>query len=84
LPGEQLEEVEREIVETVRAADPKAEVTFTFHRNPMVCPLDEAVVTVLYGPRGEGAHAAEEWVDLPSVAACTRVLMDTARRFWQI
>ena len=119
LPGERLDEVELEIVETVRAADPKAEVTFTFHRSPMVCDLDETVVTalsaaaeaahgtppilagvgywtdaaifadagiptVLYGPGGEGAHAAVEWVDLPSVIDCARVLMDTARRFWQI
>jgi acetylornithine deacetylase len=34
-----------------------------------------------YGPAGAGAHAAVEWVDIPSVVRCARVLADTARRF---
>jgi acetylornithine deacetylase len=119
LPGEELEEVRRELEEVVRAADPQAELTVPFYRNPMRCNSDEPVVraltaaaeadagsppmaagvgywtdaavfadagipTLLYGPAGEGAHAAVEWVDLDSVAACARVLVDTARRFWQI
>ncbi len=32
------------------------------------------VPTVLFGPCGEGAHAIEEWVDLPSTAAVADVL----------
>jgi acetylornithine deacetylase len=39
------------------------------------------VPTVLYGPRGEGAHAREEWVDLESVARCADVLTAVAAEF---
>jgi acetylornithine deacetylase len=35
---------------------------------------------VLYGPRGEGAHAAEEWVEVESLARCAAVYAETARR----
>jgi len=119
LPGEEMEEVRRELEEVVRAADAQAGLTVTFQRSPMRCDPGEPVVqaltaaagtesgsppavggvgywtdaailadagvpTLLYGPSGEGAHAAVEWVDLASVAACARVLVDTARRFWQI
>jgi acetylornithine deacetylase len=37
--------------------------------------------SLLYGPGGAGAHAAEEWVDLASVLGCARVVADAARRF---
>jgi acetylornithine deacetylase len=39
------------------------------------------VPTVNYGPSGEGAHAAVEWVDLESVVTTARVLVESARRF---
>lgn len=39
------------------------------------------IPTVMFGPAGAGAHAAEEWVDLPSVVACAEVLADVAIRF---
>jgi acetylornithine deacetylase len=39
------------------------------------------IPTVDYGPTGEGAHAAVEWVDLASVAVCRDVLVEAARRF---
>jgi acetylornithine deacetylase/succinyl-diaminopimelate desuccinylase-like protein len=39
------------------------------------------IPTVLYGPRGAGAHAAEEWVELDSVARLRDVLIATAREF---
>jgi acetylornithine deacetylase/succinyl-diaminopimelate desuccinylase-like protein len=38
------------------------------------------IPTVLFGPRGEGAHAIEEWVSLSSTAAVARVLTDVATR----
>jgi acetylornithine deacetylase len=28
---------------------------------------------VLFGPRGAGAHAVEEWVDLESVEQCVEI-----------
>lgn len=39
------------------------------------------IPTAMFGPAGAGAHAAEEWVDLWSVATCADVLVETARRF---
>jgi acetylornithine deacetylase len=39
------------------------------------------IPTVLFGPRGEGAHATEEWVSLSSTEAVARVLTATAARF---
>jgi len=41
---------------------------------------DAGMATVDYGPTGEGAHAAVEWVELASVVRCARVLDDAARR----
>ncbi len=39
------------------------------------------IPTVMFGPAGAGAHAAEEWVDLPSAVTCAEVLADVALRF---
>lgn len=39
------------------------------------------IPALLYGPGGEGAHAAVEWVDLDSVISCARVLREAALRF---
>jgi acetylornithine deacetylase len=39
------------------------------------------VPTVVYGPVGEGAHAAVEWVDLASVERCVEVLLAVATDF---
>lgn len=39
------------------------------------------IPTLNYGPGGEGAHGAIEWVDLDSVVDCARVLAESARRF---
>jgi acetylornithine deacetylase len=37
------------------------------------------VPTVIYGPRGAGAHAAEEWVELESLTRCATVYADAVR-----
>jgi acetylornithine deacetylase len=39
------------------------------------------VPTVNYGPAGEGAHAAVEWVDTASIVTTASVLVESARRF---
>jgi acetylornithine deacetylase len=39
------------------------------------------IPTVIYGPDGDGAHAASEWVDLASVDQCRQVYVATAREF---
>jgi acetylornithine deacetylase len=37
------------------------------------------IPTVMFGPAGEGAHAAEEWVSVESTAAVARTLVAVAR-----
>ena len=39
------------------------------------------IPTVLFGPGGDGAHAATEWVSLSETVACARTLAATAARF---
>ncbi len=41
------------------------------------------IPTVVYGPRGFGAHEAVEWVDLGSVAQCADVLVRGAERYFE-
>jgi len=44
--------------------------------------LSEAgIPSLLFGPSGTGAHAAEEWVDLASVKTCSEVYLRTAVDF---
>jgi acetylornithine deacetylase len=38
------------------------------------------IPTVMFGPHGEGAHAAEEWVSLADTEAVARTLVAVARR----
>jgi acetylornithine deacetylase len=40
------------------------------------------IPTVNFGPAGEGAHAAVEWVDVESLVTTARVLAGTALRFF--
>jgi acetylornithine deacetylase len=39
------------------------------------------IPTVVFGPRGAGAHATDEWVDLGSVRTCAETLLATAIEF---
>ena len=39
---------------------------------------DAGIETVVMGPCGAGAHAAEEWVDLESVHRFAEILVETA------
>lgn len=39
------------------------------------------IPTVIFGPAGDGAHAAVEWVDLDSVARCVDVLVESIVAF---
>jgi acetylornithine deacetylase len=39
------------------------------------------IPTVVFGPSGEGAHAAVEWVDLQSVERCADLYLAVAERF---
>lgn len=42
---------------------------------------ERGVETVVFGPRGAGAHAAVEWVDVESVYQCAEILEETARGY---
>jgi acetylornithine deacetylase len=63
----------------------------TLGRSPKVVGdtpwMDSAILaahgvdTVVYGPAGTGAHAAEEWVDLESVTSVAAVLAGAAVRY---
>jgi acetylornithine deacetylase len=37
------------------------------------------IPTVIYGPRGDGAHAGEEWVEVESLVRCAGVYAEAAR-----
>jgi acetylornithine deacetylase len=39
------------------------------------------IPTIVFGPGGEGMHAAVEYVRLPDVLACAAILHDLGRRF---
>jgi acetylornithine deacetylase len=39
------------------------------------------IPTVVFGPRGEGAHAAVEWVDVESLERCRDVYLEVAQVF---
>ena len=42
---------------------------------------EAGIPTVLYGPRGEGAHAAVEWVELESLERCADLYTTVAADF---
>ena len=39
------------------------------------------IPTLLFGPGGDGAHAAEEWVSISDTEAVTRTLIAVAGRY---
>lgn len=39
------------------------------------------IPTVIFGPRGDGAHADIEWVDLDSAVTCATILLETVTTF---
>jgi acetylornithine deacetylase len=41
------------------------------------------VPTVLFGPRGAGAHAITEWVDIDDIARCADIYLSVAEEFCQ-
>jgi acetylornithine deacetylase len=42
---------------------------------------EAGIPSFLYGPSGDGAHAAIEWVDLTSLETCVRVYLETIKAF---
>lgn len=74
-----------ELVELVReAAEPDSgpsEVGGVSYWADSALIAAAGIPTVLYGPGGEGAHAACEWVSLADTETVARVLTAVARRF---
>ena len=42
------------------------------------CLHEAGIPTVLFGPRGEGAHAVVEWVEIASLERCLEVYVAVA------
>ena len=59
-----------EIVRLVQAQTGSEEVVGAPFWTDAALFTDAGIPAVLYGPRGDGAHAAVEWVDLASVERC--------------
>jgi acetylornithine deacetylase len=76
---------EAEIVEIVRAAatevlgSPPALSGASYWADAAFIAA-AGIPTVMFGPIGEGAHAAEEWVSISSTEAVTRTLVGVAER----
>lgn len=82
-PGYELER-EAPIVQTLSAAYQRVTQTTPIFSG-MSAWLDSAILgragipTAIYGPRGAGAHAAVEYVELSSVFRCAEVVAQAAR-----
>ena len=70
--------VQRAAVKVLGQAAPIAGVAFWTDAALLAAA---GIPSLLFGPAGAGAHAAEEWVDLQSVEACAQVYLEAAREF---
>jgi acetylornithine deacetylase len=70
-----------EIVRLLRAAAPAAPIGGASYWADAAFIAAAGIPTVLYGPGGEGAHAAEEWVSLRDTETVARTLLAVAQRF---
>jgi acetylornithine deacetylase len=70
---------EHELVRTVAAAAGGVDVVGVPFWADSALIAAAGIPTVLFGPAGEGAHAAVEWVDLASVERCRDVYVAVAR-----
>jgi acetylornithine deacetylase/succinyl-diaminopimelate desuccinylase-like protein len=107
IPGEEIGDLERELIGLV--AETSATTRITFSRPPFesdrdgelarqmalgargaeFCGLpfwtdaallaEAGIPTVVYGPRGAGAHADDEWVETASLERCARAYLHLAR-----
>jgi len=66
-------------VQAVRGASPRLTGELAWLDSALLG--NAGIPTVIFGPAGAGAHAADEWVDLASVADCAKVLADLVSRF---
>ena len=67
-----------ELVQIVLAAAGLTEPAGVLFWTDAALTAAAGIPTVLFGPAGAGAHAAEEWVDLASLERCREVYVATA------
>lgn len=78
--------MEAEIVAAVRAAAevatgrPTGTMTQTGWLDSALLG-DAGIPTIVFGPAGQGAHAAVEWADLASLHVCTQVYADVIAKY---
>jgi acetylornithine deacetylase len=78
-PDARIVQVVREAATEVRGAAP-AEIGVAYWMDAAIFAA-AGIPTVNYGPSGEGAHAAIEWVEVDSLVTTARVLTAAAIRF---
>jgi acetylornithine deacetylase len=72
---------EEDIVQLLREVVPESPIGGASYWADAAFIAAAAIPTVLFGPGGEGAHAAEEWVSLSDTAAVADALTAVASRF---
>jgi acetylornithine deacetylase len=72
---------DEEIVRTVQAATGSGDVAGAPFWTDAGLLVEAGIPAVLYGPTGEGAHAAVEWVEVASLERCRDVYVAVASAF---
>ena len=72
---------DEEIVRAVQAQTGSDEVFGAPFWTDAALFTDAGIPAILFGPRGDGAHAAVEWVDLASVERCRDLYVAVAAEF---
>jgi acetylornithine deacetylase len=69
------------IVELVRRHAARAELVGAAFWSDSALLAAAGIPTVLFGPRGAGAHAEEEWLELASVERCAKIYRAVAEEW---
>ena len=72
---------DEEIVQAVQAQTGSQEVIGAPFWTDAALFADAGIPAILFGPRGDGAHAAVEWVELASVERCRDLFVAVAAEF---
>ena len=72
---------DEEIVQAVQAETASAEVFGAPFWTDAALFVEAGIPAILFGPRGDGAHAAVEWVELASVERCRDLYVAVAAAF---
>jgi acetylornithine deacetylase len=70
-----------EIVRLVRAHSGTGEVVGESYWADSALIAERGIPTVVFGPGGEGAHAAVEWVSIADIERCAEVFLSVAAEF---